>query len=39
MKYFVLTGVIILYFILVLFALLERYFENNDETGVEDEFE
>ena len=38
MKYFVLTGVIILYFILVIFALIERYFENNDESGGEDEF-
>lgn len=38
MNYIVLTGIMILYTIIVVFALLERYFENNDESGGEDEF-
>ena len=38
MKFYVLGGVIILYFILTIIALTERYYGNNDEIGGEDEF-
>lgn len=30
MSYYVLTGVVIVYLILVIFSLIERYFENDE---------
>lgn len=38
MKFYVLGGVIVVYFILTIIALTERYFGNNDENGEEDEY-
>ena len=38
MNYFVLAVIVILYLIMTLSALLERYYANNGENGEEDEF-
>lgn len=37
MEYYVLTGVVIVYLILVIFSLIERYFENDEIDDREDE--
>ena len=38
MIYYILGGIVLLYSLLVIFALIERYYENNGESGEEDEF-
>ena len=37
MSYYVLTGVVIVYLILVIFSLIERYYENDEIDDGEDE--
>lgn len=37
MSYYVLTGVVIVYLILVVFSLIERYYENGGVDDGEDE--